>query len=290
MSASFKSTIACKACVSAGKTENIMHLLKNSQGAVVCPMLLEQSCEWCVQNGYTGKSVKGHTPKYCDRKKAFDATEEKSRKLNEKAQRILEFQEKTKRELEMKNEKTKKPASANLFDALNWSSDEESSKKKKSKKSKKEKFAAPIPEPEPVKIVIEEKVEVKPPAKTNYLDAVKAVQTQQQVKPKKMTSIPVKKPVTAPAVVQEEYPLLPRIAGEKSASIKAEPVSELEEDKQEIGEKIYYKIRSATCEDTGKIVGMLLETGSVAYLTALYEDEQELMNKVSEALALLKNV
>jgi len=265
-----------------------MHLLKNFQGAVVCPMLLEQSCEWCVQNGYNGKTVKGHTPKYCDRKKAFDSAQEKSRKLNEKAQRILEFEEKTKRELEMKNEKTKKPASANVFDALNWSSDEESSKKKKSKKSKKEKFAEPIPEPEPVKIVIEEKAEVKPPAKTNYLDAVKAVQIQQQVKPKKMTSIPSKKPAApAAAVVQEEYPLLPRIAGEKSASIKAE---EPEENKEEIGEKIYYKIRSATCEDTGKIVGMILETGPVAYLTALYENEEELMSKVKEALAILKNV
>ncbi len=63
----------CKVCKDAGKTEKdySSHYLKNRDGEVICPTLLNQECRFCGE--------KGHTTSYCDKKKQQFEQKEKEK-------------------------------------------------------------------------------------------------------------------------------------------------------------------------------------------------------------------
>jgi len=66
----------CKVCVDAGKTEKeySSHYVKDLNGNVVCPTLLNQECRVCHK--------KGHTTSFCPTLKKQKETQENSRKLS----------------------------------------------------------------------------------------------------------------------------------------------------------------------------------------------------------------
>lgn len=131
---------ACKACVAAGKTTGIMHLLKDDTG-ILCPMLLSQKCKWCDDNGFSGKDTMGHTPKYCVKKAAED-------KKIEREQRKIDFEIKAAKAAAVKTVKTP-TKSKNVFDMLGSSSEDEDEAPKVERKLKIKQD--PVPDTVPAK-------------------------------------------------------------------------------------------------------------------------------------------
>ena len=93
----------CKVCVDAGKTEKeySSHYVKDYNGNVTCPTLLNQECRYCHK--------KGHTNSFCPVLKKEKEVQENSRKLP----------------VSMPKKETPAPKKANVFAYLKFDSDEE---------------------------------------------------------------------------------------------------------------------------------------------------------------------
>jgi Nanos RNA binding domain len=103
----------CKVCQDAGFSETVFssHFVKDTEGKVICPTLLNQECRYCFKLG--------HTVKFCPIL-AEQAKEEKkieARVARVEAQRLEEEKK--------KSAPKSKPTSKNVFAALDDSSDEE---------------------------------------------------------------------------------------------------------------------------------------------------------------------
>jgi Nanos RNA binding domain len=103
----------CKVCQDAGLSETVFssHFVKDTEGKVICPTLLNQECRYCFKIG--------HTVKFCPIL-AEQAKEEKkieARVARVEAQRVEEEKK--------KSAPKSKPTSKNVFAALDDSSDEE---------------------------------------------------------------------------------------------------------------------------------------------------------------------
>lgn len=98
----------CKVCQDAGKPENVYltHYVKDLNGNVTCPTLLNQECRYCHQ--------KGHTTSHCSALKKQKEFEENSRKPP----------------LSPVKKEAVAPKKANVFAYLDMSSDDESDKEK----------------------------------------------------------------------------------------------------------------------------------------------------------------
>ena len=66
----------CKVCKDAGKSEQeyTNHSVRNNQGKVLCPTLLNQSCKYCKNTG--------HTVKYCEVLKLKEKNERREEYIN----------------------------------------------------------------------------------------------------------------------------------------------------------------------------------------------------------------
>jgi len=66
----------CKVCKDAGKSEQeyTNHSVRNNQGKVLCPTLLNQSCKYCKKTG--------HTVKYCEMLKLKEKNERREEYFN----------------------------------------------------------------------------------------------------------------------------------------------------------------------------------------------------------------
>jgi len=96
----------CKVCVDAGKTEKeySSHYVKDLNGKVTCPTLLNQECRSCHK--------KGHTTSFCPTLKKQKEVQENSRKLPVSAPK----------------KETPAPRKSNVFAYLDFNSDEDSDK------------------------------------------------------------------------------------------------------------------------------------------------------------------